>query len=96
MHAPHFLAPRQLTKHRSQYWSRGAVEVGEGQGAYGKTERKSKTWDPGCLGKRVDKEFLRKWSHLTSPVVPPGSRDLAEDKALPSWNELPLLTPEGG
>lgn len=96
MHAPHFLAPRQLTKHRSQYGSRGAAEAGEGQGAYGKTERKSITWDLGCLGKRVDEEFLGKQSHLTSPVVPPGSRDLAEDKALPSWNKRPLLTPESG
>lgn len=67
-----------------------------GQGRDGKTEKKNKAWDAGCLGKRVDAEFLGKQSHLTSPVVPQGSRDLAEDKALPSGSKPPLPTPGDG
>jgi hypothetical protein len=81
--APHLPAARQLIKHWSQYCGPGC-EVEEGQGGDGKTEKKNKVWDAGYQGKRVDAEFLGKQSHLTSPVVPQGSRDFAEDKALPS------------
>lgn len=96
MQAPHFLAPRQLTKHRSLVLEQRSSRGWGGPGRIWKDRKEEQSLGPVCLGKRMDAEFVGKWSHLTSPGAPPGSGDLAEDKAPPSWNKPPLLTPEGG